>query len=1086
MKRLLIGIGVLLLVLAGAALLLPSLIDWNRHRQEIADFLAMATGRAVVISGPVDFTMLPRPTLTVGDVTFSVPEGERTEVMADIRRVGLRIRPLPLLRGVVQIESLSLIEPRMRLEALADGGLRGPIALASLGSTVQIDRLSIEDGSLTLRDAARDRQVVLDRIRGEVDAGGPDGPFNVAGGFFLNDLPMSIDVTTGRIGEGGALPVRATLDLPDGASTLRYAGVVAGGPAPMAQGELRGEGQRLAGLAEAVAAMTGRPTANWQVPALGQPYEIRGTLSVERSTVSLEGVDWRFGASRGGGTLDVRRGGRGMPPAVGLVLSVAQLDLESLLPRSAGEPSAGGPPATDFPLLDGIGLKLDVLADQVSWGGDAIRDVRLLASLADGRWDVAGLNATLPGNTVVAIAGDIRAEQGRPRTDMSLEITADSLRDTLAWLGVDVSTVPLERLRQARLTGRVIGRVRDFQLVDAAGSLDTTSFTGAVSVARPDRLGIGLKLEADRLNLDAYGIAPGTVDWVALSRAFDANADMRVGQLTFGGVPMDGVAVSGTLSGGALTLRDLSAESVAGVKARIAGRIGGLAPLGASHLSLTAEGETLASLFRALDVAPPVPPERIGPMRLDGRIAGDAGRMALEAEAAFKGGTLQVGGAVADPGGTAALDLKIRGTFAETADLVRLVLPDWRPGRAQVGAFDVYGELSGTPRKLEIKAIQGTAGGTVVRGGAMLERGGAKPSLDLALQTDSVDLDLLMPTLASRDGDAWSLDWTRAVDLKLALDAETLSVAGQTLDDAVLSVRGGDGALILERLDGRWRGGELSASGRLATGEATDAASDARSGLDGTIALRVAGAAWPERDAATGRVDLSGGRVDLRLEGQGRGATPRSVASTLSGTLEFAAAGGAVTGIDLPALMKALETARGGRAARAALAASIGRGRTGIAGLSGRFAIGEGVLRSDSLTVESAAGVMTASGWLDTGSRRLDLTILVDPARPEAAPQFKALLTGSMDNPDRAFDADALIAWADARQPAPTPAAPVQETPVKEAPTGKAPAGNVPAQQAREGAAATDNGTPAPAPASRPGQETGPEAIKGILDRLKQ
>lgn len=1063
MKRFLIGLGVALLVLAGAALLLPSFIDWNRYRQQVADFLAVATGRTVEIAGPVDLSVLPQPTLTVGDVTFAVAEevagadGAQAAngAQAEVRSVHLRLRPLALLRGVVQIESLSLVEPRMRLDLLADGTLRGPVALAALGGAVQVDRMSIEDGALTLRDIARDRVLTVDRIRGEVDAGGPEGPYNVAGGFFLDGLPMSLDLTTGRVTRGGALPVRATLDLPDGDSVLRYAGVVTGGPAPMAQGELRAEGKRLAGLAEAVAALTGWAPLAPGTPALDQPFDLRGTLSAERTTAALEGVEIALGGSKGGGSLEIRRSGADPTTTVRLVLSLASLDLDALtVPADA--------PRTEFTLPAHLDLSLDLLADQAGWRGGVVRDVRLLAALDDGAVALTGLNAVLPGNAALALAGTITPVKGRPQGDLRVEITADSLRDTLDWLGLDVAAVPVERLRQARLTGRLVGRPRDFQLLDAAGALDTTSFSGALSVARMGRLGIGLKLEADRLDLDAYGLGPAARGWPARLRDFDANLDARIGQLTAGGVPVDGLVLSGTLGAGTLTLRELAVDSAAGVKARLSGRIGGLDPLGDSHLSVTAEAATLAPLFRALAVDPPVAPERLGPVTLAGRMAGDASRVALEAEAGFRGGTLQVGGAVSRPAEAPSLDLKLRGTFPDTADLVRLFAPDWRPATGAAKPFDVYAELRGTPSAPAFQAIQGSVAGTTLRGEASLDRGGDRPVIAATLQADALDLDRLLPALATSDGEGWSLGWTRAAETRLTLSADTLTLAGETLRDASLTAAASGGELDIEALEGRWREGELSASAELAPVDpGPGVAPDAAPVMRGTLDLTVTGAVWPDQAAGLGGLSLAGGRVDLALSGRGGGASPQELAAGLTGTLDVTAADGALTGVDLDRLDTALAAARSVADARAALAGAVGAGRTPLTKLAGRFALDGGALRTDDLRAETPAGSLAAKGTLDRAADTLDLTLRIDPARPAGAPGFTVALTGPAAKPDRAFAADALLDWVRARATPPKPEPPKPE-PAKPAPAKPAP-------QKPE--------TPPPA---------GSDAVKGILDRLKQ
>ena len=65
MKKLLIGFLAVLLLVVGAVLVIPSLIDWNSYKVDIAERISAATGRAVTLDGDIDLALLPRPTLSV-------------------------------------------------------------------------------------------------------------------------------------------------------------------------------------------------------------------------------------------------------------------------------------------------------------------------------------------------------------------------------------------------------------------------------------------------------------------------------------------------------------------------------------------------------------------------------------------------------------------------------------------------------------------------------------------------------------------------------------------------------------------------------------------------------------------------------------------------------------------------------------------------------------------------------------------------------------------------------------------------------------------------------------------------------------
>ena len=63
MKKLFLGVGVVFVALIGAVLIVPSFIDWNDYKPEIAAQAKKATGRSLSIEGDIRIAILPAPAL---------------------------------------------------------------------------------------------------------------------------------------------------------------------------------------------------------------------------------------------------------------------------------------------------------------------------------------------------------------------------------------------------------------------------------------------------------------------------------------------------------------------------------------------------------------------------------------------------------------------------------------------------------------------------------------------------------------------------------------------------------------------------------------------------------------------------------------------------------------------------------------------------------------------------------------------------------------------------------------------------------------------------------------------------------------
>ena len=113
-------LGLVVLVIA-AALIGPGLVDWNAQRDRIAAEVHKATGRDLMIDGDVHLAVLPAPALSAEQVRLANVTGGSEPTMAELRELRVRVALWPLLWGRVKVESVSLVEPRILLEVLADG-----------------------------------------------------------------------------------------------------------------------------------------------------------------------------------------------------------------------------------------------------------------------------------------------------------------------------------------------------------------------------------------------------------------------------------------------------------------------------------------------------------------------------------------------------------------------------------------------------------------------------------------------------------------------------------------------------------------------------------------------------------------------------------------------------------------------------------------------------------------------------------------------------------------------------------------------------------------------------------------------------
>src|SRR4029079_13136500 len=89
------------------------------------------------------------------------PPGEGSRLRARSLRIELGLGPL--MRGELRATEMRLVAPPLHIGLDSQGQIDWP-ALALANETLSIDRLSIEDGRVTLTDATSKSRLVLDQF----------------------------------------------------------------------------------------------------------------------------------------------------------------------------------------------------------------------------------------------------------------------------------------------------------------------------------------------------------------------------------------------------------------------------------------------------------------------------------------------------------------------------------------------------------------------------------------------------------------------------------------------------------------------------------------------------------------------------------------------------------------------------------------------------------------------------------------------------------------------------------------------------------------------------------------------------------
>jgi uncharacterized protein involved in outer membrane biogenesis len=297
-------IGSILALLVVALAILIAIWDWNWFRGPVARFASARIHREVTITGDLEVHPFSwQPSATVDGVQVANPAWAGQGKMADIGRIGVQIRLIPLLSGHLDLSLLRFDKPRVALVRDAKGRANWDVSDGEAATQPMklppIRDFIIDDGHLSYRDA----QKHLD-FTGVLNAsealGGRNHGFEIRGNGRMNAEPFRLEVTGGPLlNIDRARPYRFNAEVRAGQTYVAAKGAV---PKPFDLGQVymdtTARGPDLADLY----AITGVALPNTP------PYNLRGRISRDEQIWRIDGLGGRVGSSDLAGRLSIQTG----------------------------------------------------------------------------------------------------------------------------------------------------------------------------------------------------------------------------------------------------------------------------------------------------------------------------------------------------------------------------------------------------------------------------------------------------------------------------------------------------------------------------------------------------------------------------------------------------------------------------------------------------------------------------------------------------------------------------------------------------------------------------------------------------------
>ncbi len=623
------AVGAVIALLALAVVAAPTLLNVEQYKPAMIAAVKQATGRELVIEGPLKLTFFPMPRISARQVRFANALGGSGAQMVDVRWIGVSPSLGALLRGRIEVGRLTLFRPTLVLETDADGrpnwefipgaGAAQPEGAPSSGLHLAIGTLKIREGTLSYTNPRTNQTLKAENVELLASVGSLQGPFSFDGTATVNGVPLSLRAAVGAPTDKGS-DMSFKLKVQSGA--LNFDGHVS---RIAVDADVKGKvSLTTGGLTDFIAALvraSGQEPPLFDASVIGQ-FSFDGDIDVSAEKLALTNFRVSMGNEAVSGDVVLTSGAA---PSLESRLSLPRLDAEKWMamlsnpglfkptpavaqpvtakpakPADAKPPAATAAAPSLSPFPPALTVRVSIDAKEVLYRKDTVRDVALGVEIRKGVITVPRLAATLPGdmvlraNTTAAApaAPAVKAPANPVQSAGEFSLVGTRLRETLAWLAIDTSGVPAGKLQALSINGKVAATANSLQVSDLAMDLDGQRATGSGSITFGLPLTVATAVQLESFDLDVYLPAPREPSVVVDPAASTAPAPApaaapaapdktlpvlglkaKVAKLVFRGGTLKGIEADLAMQGNVLKVNALKVADVLGAKFDLKGQV---------------------------------------------------------------------------------------------------------------------------------------------------------------------------------------------------------------------------------------------------------------------------------------------------------------------------------------------------------------------------------------------------------------------------------------------------------------------------------------------------------------------------------
>ena len=714
MKKLLLALlGLLLVVFVGASIYVAT-IDWNEHKNVIAEQFSAATGKKIVFEGPVSFKLLPTPYLNASNVKILNPAGGEKSLV-EIPDLVAKLSLIPLLKGQFNVQRMELKNPQINIEVLEGGKLNWQSDLTPEQrrqieeAKIALNSASISDATLNFEDPFRNIVLKLENLNGEIVAQSIMGPYRIEGNYIKDNSPEGFAISMGQISDSFSTTLNLAVTHPSSESFVRFDGrfMLTN---KVLSGNLIVESKKLKQFLQ----------ANFKQLEVNEVYDaplaVTADVDVNEQQFNLSNIVVKYGNTQGAGNLQMPFndgfGNGGVKPRIDVAFNFTDLDLNpvvysisSLIKKYSLNNSVYAP-QTDFDLL------ADVKSVRTVYNGQQIKNFETSVDWVENILTLNNVGLNLPGDTEVRLKGMVSAFEEKPFYSIDASLNSDDFLKTLTWLEINPEVSAAATYRKATGEAKFIGNLQRIQISPFKFTLDKSSVSGEVGIKLDTpRKDIMLTANTDMINFDNYiGALPDeekVKTWaqrmsyrfskLGILNDFDMQAKVKMNLGIYESIPFENVYFEGNLLNEKLEVKQLQIGAVANSKIEMSGMVSGFGKSPVfENFNYNLQTNDVASLISKIGIeAPNLDYKKLNDFQMLGAITGSLSDFATQTNMTLKDLNLAYSGQVSSKEGKTSYNGDLEVKHPDFVKMLNSLNFAYDPQTYSLGLFNLKTTING-------------------------------------------------------------------------------------------------------------------------------------------------------------------------------------------------------------------------------------------------------------------------------------------------------------------------------------------------------------------------------------------------------